>query len=315
MEQHMENEIRTDFLGRKVIIAANRGKRPHEFKVSSFRRTTDPKACFFCPGNETMTPPEIERLPRGKDWEVRCFPNKFYAVSTAFTNAYGYHEVVVETPHHEETFSKVRIKNLEFMFEMFVMRKEELLKDKKIDYVSIFKNEGREAGASVEHTHSQILAIPFKPYNIKVREPFMNEGECAVCEMPAREKERTIYEDSEILAFCPYASKQPFETWIIPKKHTPDLLDITNKQLNGIIKAMKGITTYYDDVMGYAPYNIVYMMASRSSKDFHFHIKLLPRIAIQAGFEMGTFVNINIMPPELAAQAIREHMREVLKGL
>lgn len=310
-----ENEVRTDFLGRKVIIAANRGKRPHDFKVSQYKKSVQPKDCFFCPGNESMTPPEIARLPKSESWEVRCFPNKFCAVSREFSHAYGSHEVVVETPDHAHTFSHVPAKNLEFMFEMFVMRKQELLKDPKIEYVSIFKNEGKEAGASLEHSHSQILAMAFKPHNIQVREPFTRYGDCAVCELVSRERERAVYEDSEVMAFCPYASKHPFEVWIIPKKHTPDLLDLKTTQLRGIINAMKGITSFYDNVLGFAPYNITYMCSSRSSRDFHFHIKFLPRIAIQAGFELGTFVNINIMPPEVAAPAIKEHCDKVISNV
>lgn len=306
-----ENEVRTDFLGRKVIIAANRGKRPHDFKIGQYTRFVQPKDCFFCPGNERLTPPEIARLSKNNCWQVRCFPNKFCAVARDYEHAYGSHEVVVETPNHSLTFSQIPITNLEFMFEMFAMRKSQLLEDKKIEYVSIFKNEGKQAGASLEHSHSQILAMAFKPYNIEVREPFTQEKNCAICELNTREQERKFYEDSEILAFCPYASKHPFETWIIPKKHTQDILDLKANQLSGIIKAMKIITGFYDNVLGFAPYNITYMCASRSSKDFHFHIKFLPRIAIQAGFELGTFVNINIMPPEMAAEAIRQYANKI----
>lgn len=306
-----ENEIRVDFLGRRAIIASNRGKRPHDFKVSSYRKTVDPHACFFCPGNEHMTPKEVSRFGRTPSkWEVRCFPNRFFALDKSFSSGYGVHELVVETPDHSLTFSKIAERDMELMFEMFAERTNEFMKDPKITYVSIFKNEGKEAGASIEHSHSQILTVPYKPDTIAIREAASSRN-CMFCQVPKMEKQMVIYEDAQVFAYCPYVSQFAFQAAIVPKRHMKGLKDLNSKEVISLTRALRGITGYYDDVLGYAPYNILYYSAARDSKDFHFHIDLVPRIATIAGFELGANTFINIMPPEVAAPAIREFVSKM----
>jgi len=292
------NETKEDAFGRKVIIAVNRGKRPNDFKRKGARPGKDLEydaKCFFCPGNEHMTPPEIARREEEGKWIFRCFPNKFYAVSREFENAYGTHEVIVETEKHNLTLSQLSRERILKVLEMYKERVKELYKDGRIRYALVFKNEGGEAGASLTHSHTQIMCMDYVPKKIAEE----TEGECVFCRK-IKEKKNLVYENASFVALCPEAPIFPFETWIIDRKHE-DFLECDLKEL---ADGLKNVLAKLDTLLDFPPYNFYFHIAPKNGK-MHFHIELITRLSNWAGFEFGSGVIINVMPPEQAAEALR----------
>jgi len=304
--QEEKNEIREDFLGRKVVIAVGRGKRPKEFAAEEKKeRKTLPEKCFFCPGNEHLTPPEIDRVAVGGGWQIRCFPNKFPALAREFPDAYGTHEVIVETPDHYKTLSQLPLDNILNMFEMFKRRIKETRKDEKTRYVLIFKNEGKDAGASLEHTHHQLTSMSEVPSLIK-KEVEASKDPCKFCGMIEKEKGRMIAENEHVAAFAPYASRFPFEVWIVPRRHARCITGMEDDELKALGEMLKTVLGKIDGLLNYPSYNMVYHIGPFDDSEFHFHIEIMPKLAIWAGFEFGTDIVMTSMPPEKAAEALRK---------
>ncbi|MEW6328923.1 MAG: galactose-1-phosphate uridylyltransferase [Candidatus Micrarchaeota archaeon] len=315
----MPNELRKDPLfERYAIIAEARGKRPTDFALKRAPCESKPEGiCYFCPGNEHLTPPEISRITEKgkKGWIVRCFPNKFPAVSRDSPRAYGYHEIIVETNKHGATLSELSTPHIKKVLDMYASRVLALHKDKKIKYVLIFKNEGEEGGASLSHTHTQLIALaqipPVIEDEIRAQKKFKrSHKKCALCELAKKEKnsERAVYENDEFVCFAPYASRFSFETWVLPKKHIPSLAQLTEKQKLALADALKNSLGKLDKLLNRPPYNYLVHIAparGREYMDFHFHIEICPRLARWAGFEFGSGIMINSMPPETAAKALR----------
>lgn len=317
----MPNELRKDPLfERYAIIAEARGKRPTDFAVKRAPSEKKPEGiCYFCPGNEHLTPPEISRITEKgkKEWIVRCFPNKFPAVSRDSPRAYGYHEVIVEINQHGATLSELSTAHIKKVLDMYAARVLSLSKDKKIKYVLIFKNEGEEGGASLSHTHTQLIALaqvpPVISEEIHAQKNYKRaHHKCALCEMAKKEKkgERAICDNDEFVCFAPYASRFNFETWILPKKHISTITQLGEKQKFALADALKNALGKIDKLLNRPPYNYLVHIApearGREYGDFHFHIEICPRLARWAGFEFGSGIMINSMPPETAAKALRE---------
>ena len=347
----MENEIRKDYLlDRWVIIAAERAKRPSDFKVEASPRDVG-KVCPFCPGNEEMTPPAtllyLEKEgkllrdrdsggTRRSDWIVRCFPNRYPAVKPETkevkavdnemlyrTRAYGFHEVIVESPVHDEQPSKMRLKQLKYSLMAQIERAAAFYRDPSIRYVQIFRNYRREAGASLSHPHSQIIATEHIPKilteEVKSSKTYMEkEGRCIFCDIIEVEKEssRLIYESKHFVALAPWASIQPFEFWILPKKHSANLLKITDEELDELSRILKAGLRALSEVLGDPPYNYVFHTAPKYprgiEKFYHWHLEVYPKLAVWAGFEIGTGMYINVTPPEVAAESLKAEIKKCL---
>lgn len=293
----MSPELRKDYcLDRYVIIAKERNMRPQEFKHAESPKGKD-KKCYFCPGNEKTTPPEISRVTgENGNWKIRVFPNKFPAAK--------HHEVIVETPVHGTEISTLPAKHLAEVFRVFSERIKKLEKEKEIRYVLVFKNFGGAAGASLEHTHSQLVALPMIPPQVE-EELAANRksGTCIRCKEIKKEKrakKRVIYEDAHTMAFCPYASRFPFEVCITPKKHVRFLEELGEYELLSFAIALKKILSKMQEMLKNPPYNF-YLHVSPSGKDMHLHLTLFPRLTKLAGFEFGSGVIINVMAPEDSA--------------
>jgi len=304
------NELRKDYLlERFAIIAENRGKRPQDFAQG--RRKTGEEACVFCPGNEHMTPPETDRVSGDSGWLLRSFYNKFPAVSREFPRAFGVHEVLVETPIHGKPFYKFRKEEVAASFRFYARRVRALYGEPGIRYVSIFKNEGEKAGCSLVHTHSQLIALGEIPRLVgeelrAFEAERMASGRCVFCDVVERERtsERLICEDEHFISIAPYASRSPFEVWFIPKRHAAGITDLSTEeldslgsQLSHVLKALVGLTNSAD-------YNY-WLHTAPNGKDFHFHVELMPRLSIWAGFELSNELYINTMPPEKVARALK----------
>jgi len=305
-------ELRKDYvLDRWVIIATERGKRPHQFKHKT--EMPDVKD-FFAPGNEHLCPPEIYRKEKNGGWQIRVFPNKFPAVKPegnstiktdnkfyTYADAVGKHEVIVETPDNRQMWD-LSIEEIKDVLEVYNLRINEILKIPGIKYVCVFKNHKREAGTSIIHSHSQVIAYDKVPRVVQEKiNASKNHDSCPYCEIIEKEKdsERRCFENDNFVAFAPYASRFPFEVLILPKEHKKDLNELDLLGLADIIKKvilkLKELNAPYNYVLHYSP----------SDENLHFQIEVLPRLATWAGFEYSGTV-INTMPPEKAAEFYRE---------
>jgi len=328
-----KNELRWDpLLRRGVIIAKNRAKRPTDF-IQKRAAPSEEGTCFFCPGNEHLTPPEIARvedapphrfLPAPPDvasgsspakkgrWLIRIFPNKFNAVSTDFPKAYGTHEVIVETPEHGKTLSDLSPEHIARVIDAYCERVDALRKDPRIKYAAIFKNEGREAGASLRHTHTQLLSQDVVPPLVEEEmrgnmEFAERNGSCYFCSARSIEGERIVFEDGNILAFCPFASRFHFETWFVPKRHVDQLTGLTEGERLSLASALRAVLSKLDSMLNRPPYNFHLHTAPLAGEpSYHFHLELTPRLSLWAGYEFCTGLYINSLPPEEAARALRE---------
>jgi UDPglucose--hexose-1-phosphate uridylyltransferase len=331
-------ELRRDpITGEWVIIASERAKRPSDFV--SRPRTADPpydlSRCPFCPGHESMTPPEIIAFrdpgsPRNSPgWWIRVVPNKFPALAVEgnlgkvgvgmydWMNGVGAHEVIIETPEHGRSLALLDPRQVEDVLWAYRARYLDLKKDPRLKYILLFRNHGRVAGASLDHPHSQLIATPMVPGEVAAEMAGAKRYEsyrerCVYCDIVNQERSegsRVVLEDESFLVFEPYASKYPFETWVLPKRHSPSFAAISAEEQASFARtlgeALRRIYSLLDD----PPYNYTVHTApcdSDDRPDFHWHLEIFPRLTIAAGFEMGTGIYINVTPPEVAARHLRE---------
>ncbi len=326
-------ELRKDpILGRWVIISVERGKRPKDFIPIVHKKKGG--FCPFCPGNEYTTPPEIIAFrpdgsePNKPGWTLRVMPNKFPALDPVGSlrksgegmfdrmNGVGVHEVIVENPDHYLTLSTMPEKSVEDALWAYYLRLTELKKDPRIKYVLVFKNEGDAAGASLEHSHSQIIGLPILPRTVKgelqgARNHFELKERCIFCDIIYQEMadgKRVVYENENYVAIAPFAPRSPFETWILPKAHQP-AFGPDGKSFRGLAHILQRILKQFDAALESPPYNFVVHTApfnEEQSEYYHWHIEMMPKLTKIAGFEWGTGFYINPTPPEEAAKFMRE---------
>ncbi|MBI4050231.1 MAG: galactose-1-phosphate uridylyltransferase [Candidatus Doudnabacteria bacterium] len=327
------SEFRQDIVNKNwVLIAEGRGSRPDDFKKNQATPPDLPErelTCEFCPGNERLTPVEIGRYPKQGEWQIRVVPNKYEAVGHALGREYeefytsrpgsGDHEVVINREHNKY-LALQDIAMIDLTLRVYIDRINELKKHEEIHYVHIIQNHGRQAGASIMHPHSQILAIPFLPDRLQdellgTRRYWSAHGECVFCQMIAYElaqDERIVIDTPYFLVLAPYASKMPFEMHILPKTHRSSFQDIPAAERQALAEVMKAVFSRLNNRMLNPAYNYYFhtlpfgeKIASKSFDDrqsYHWHIVILPRVNIWAGFELGTEVYVNPMPPERAAK-------------
>ncbi|VVB98712.1 Uncharacterised protein [uncultured archaeon] len=294
--------MRKDFLGKMVVVTSIRDSRPHDHAPPAKpQKITPPEKCFFCPGNESMTPPEIDRMEKGGKWEIRVFPNKFPAFNAESRKAYGRHEVVVETPDHSKTLSELSEENLFDYLSMLAKRLADAKKDTKLAYTSIFKNEGKAAGASLEHSHTQLVGMAFVPPFIKK----MQKKAASFAKL-SKQKRNIFVENSGFFALCPKAGRFHFDSWIVPKAEVASLDAMDDAQLRLLASILKKVLAATDEATGFGPYNIVFHNAPHAGGKFPFHVQILPRISTWAGFELGTEVVMVSNVPEESAKIMRE---------
>lgn len=327
-------ELRKDpILGRWVIISVERGKRPKDF-LPVIQKKRGGGFCPFCPGNEYTTPAEIMAFrppnsePDKPGWTLRVMSNKFPALDPAGQpsksgegmfdrmNGIGVHEVVVETPEHNLTISTMSEKAVEDTLWAYYIRLSELKTDPRIKYVLIFKNEGDAAGATLEHSHSQIIGLPIVPRTVKdelqgARNHYELKERCIFCDIIYQEMsdgKRVIYENDDYVALSPFAPRAPFETWILPKAHEPAFAP-HQKSFKGLAEILQRTLKQMDLLLGSPPYNFIIHTApftEEQSEYYHWHLELMPKLTKIAGFEWGSGFYINPTPPEEAARFMRE---------
>ncbi len=315
---HQENikpaEVREDKIhDRFVIIAPARSKRPQDIEPSADKQSNldEQKGdCGFCPDNQESV--EGVYYAGDKDnWQVKVIKNIYPAVTPDNERAYGYQEVVIETPEHGRETGDLPIDHWIAILEAYINRTVELSKDKKIKYILIFKNKGGKAGASLKHAHSQIFAAGFTPPHIidkltRAQKYRIEQGNCYYCDLIKKEEggPRLIMADDKVIAFTPYASIYEYEAWIIPRNHLDNITMLDRQEITSLAKMMKYIVTKLNKYK--IAYNM-YLHQSITDKDEHFYIRICPRRATWAGVEMGSRMIINTVSPEAAAEFYRRN--------
>lgn len=329
-------ELRKDpIIGRWVIISTERTLRPMDYKIEKEKSKADLSKCPFEPGNEKMTPSEIMsyRDPKTKKdepgWWIRVVPNKFPALRIEgeldkrgiglydMMNGIGAHEIVIETPNHYEEIYNIPEKGIEEILWAWRDRMIDLSKDKRFKYILVFKNKGSQAGASLEHPHSQIIALPIVPIRVSEevkysKQYFEYKDRCIFCDIIKQEvgeRKRIVEENKEFVSFIPFAPRFPFELWILPKKHASDYTQITKRDLSSLAIVLKRTLQRFIKALDDPPFNLMIHTAPLEEPNlpyYHFHIEITPRLTKVAGFEWATGFYINPTKPEDTAAYLRE---------
>jgi len=244
--------------------------------------------------------------------------------SPVLVNAVGHHEVLIESPRHDEHPGAARVSQLVHLVNAYVDRLNDLSAKPYVKYVEIFRNHGLDAGASLSHAHTQIIATPFVPgivdEELRVCRRFWTKtGECLFCDILRKERAgpRFIWENDSFFVFAPWASVHPLEFWIFPKKHQSTLLDVSQGEINSLAKAFRACFGGLNSLLNDPSYNFGFHMApSKEAQDYyHWHLEVYPRLAIWAGFEKSTGMFINVVPPEDAAAELKEAVQAEEKKL
>jgi UDPglucose--hexose-1-phosphate uridylyltransferase len=337
------SELRKDpILDRWVIIAAERGRRPSDFKPEP--PAPPPAACPFCAGNEEKTPAEVYAvregsLPNTPGWEVRVVPNKFPALSFEGDVTHhgvglldrmtgvGAHEVVIEAPEHGFRFEAAPLDHMLKLIGTFRQRLTDLRQDKRFRHMIVFRNWGDAAGASLSHPHSQIIALSVVPDLVKqklraARAHFRHKERCIFCDLIEQEvalPDRVIFQNEHCVVLSPFAARFPFEAQVYPRRHSYDFTLMTHEEQVGFIEGLQFVLQRYVSELSDPPYNLMVQTAPNPVPrpgrpeywgtlefDFHWHVELIPRLTKMAGFEWGTGFFINPVAPEEAARFLRE---------
>jgi UDPglucose--hexose-1-phosphate uridylyltransferase len=328
-------ELRRDpVTGRWVIISVERARRPSDFVRVPVTGAVH-RFCPFCAGNEAKTPPEIVGFrPNGgaandANWSLRVVPNKFPALRVEGAldragegiydrmNGVGAHEVIIETPKHELFLSECSERTIEDLLIAFGERIRDLKRDSRLRYIVCFKNHGELGGATLEHTHSQIIGLPIVPIQVTeelagAKKYFDFRERCLFCDMVRQEIEgatRMIVETERFVAIAPYAPRFPFETWVLPKQHDSHFENTAAPDLKDLAGVLRTLLRRIDKVLERPSYNLVIHTApvqERSMEHYHWHIEIIPRLTKMAGFEWCTGFYINPTPPEEAARFLRD---------
>jgi len=329
------SELRKDpVTGRWVIISTDRRKRPTDFRLESVHLAAD-SACPFCEGHEHMTPRELLShrrnggAPNSPGWDLRVVPNQFPVLRVEGQldrqgeglfdkmNGIGAHEVIIESPRHEDSLATMGDGAVEQVLWAFRERVQDLKQDRRFRYIIIFKNHGSAAGASLDHGHSQLIALPIVPREVRdevdgARAHYAAKERCVFCDIIRQEiadQRRLIGENADMVAVAPYAPRFPFETWILPRRHQSSYEDAPRHEFASLARLLGDILRRMNRMLRNPPYNLLIHSApfSEAAGDFyHWHVEIIPKLTKVAGFEWATGFYLNPTSPEEAAQVLRD---------
>jgi UDPglucose--hexose-1-phosphate uridylyltransferase len=329
-------ELRRDpVIGRWVIITTERGKiQPVHSRVVEDKEKAM-LTCPFCPGNENRTPSEISSFREAgtrkneSGWWVRVIPSKSPVLRVEgevnrrgegmfdYMDGIGAHEVVIESPDHNADLSDMDGKQMEEIIWTWRDRILDLKKDSRFEYILVFKNRGASAGATLVHPHSQIIAMPTIPVRVRqeidgCRNYYEYKERCCFCDIIREEIEtnkRIVSENEDFICIAPFASRFPFETWILPKVHSSLFEDLQKHEVANLAIILKDLNGRMNKMLENPPYNfVIHNSPCRNGKlqHYHWHIEIMPQLLRTAGFEWGTGFYINPTPPEEAARFLKE---------
>jgi len=318
---------------RWVLIAPERANRPTELEEPA--RLTHHETCPFCEGREDETTSEVLAVrapgsrPDGTGWQLRVVANRYPVVRAgergestadglfAARPGVGSHEVVIECPQHEASLAALPREHVRLVFAAYRDRLRALRQSERIAYAQVFKNHGVAAGASLEHTHSQILALPLVPNGLReeldsAKAYHLSHGRCVFCDLLARERDagiRIICETEHVAAFTAFAGRFPYEVWLMPKRHSGHYDRLGDAELTEVADSVRRVLRRLSVLVEDAAYNYVLHtqpLRAAESPAYHWHIEILPRLTGVAGFEFATGCFANPLPPEEAAARLRE---------
>jgi UDPglucose--hexose-1-phosphate uridylyltransferase len=327
------SELRKDpVTGRWVIISTERIKRPTDFQLERTSVIRE-EHCPFCAGHEDMTPPEVFAFRNGSErnapgWDLRVVPNKFPALQVEGSldregeglfdrmNGIGAHEVIIETPDHRKNLALMSEPEIERVFWAFRERVIDLKRDLRFRYIVVFKNHGAPAGATLEHSHSQLIALPIVPNFVReevegARRHFAAKERCVFCDIIRQEVtagRRIVHENADIVALAPYASRFPFEMWLLPKSHGARFEDAPRQVYESLSRMLKWVLARMNRALESPPYNLIIHsspLSEETGEFYHWHMELMPKLTRTAGFEWGTGFYINPTSPEEATEVMR----------
>ncbi len=327
-------ELRKDpITGRWVIVATGRAKRPSDFSREPVARFGN-GFCPFCYGSEQKTPCEVLAFrPYGganqPGWTLRVVPNKFPVLEIEGAlnrqgegmfdrmRGIGAHEVIIETPDHSATLACLPEKQVEDLMWAFKSRVLDLKQDRRLRYTVLFKNHGEAAGATLEHTHSQLIALPIIPKVVTeeiegAKSYFQFKERCIFCDILHQEQStgaRLVAENESFVVLCPYAARFPFETWILPKRHESHFEESGPETLSDLASALRSTLRKLDQALERPAYNFIIHTAPLQEgplEHYHWHLEIMPKLTKVAGFEWATGFHINPTPPEESAKFLRE---------
>jgi len=289
----------------RVLITPQRASRP---KDSDGRGGQ----CPFCPGAEHLTPPALLTLPPDtKDWQVRVFKNRYpFFPSTASDEAYGIHEVVVETPRHEAVFHELSVNEVARSLRAIRRRMSHHREDPRLRALVAFRNQGMRGGASLEHPHSQLVGLSWIPPRLaRETEGFLRlaeQGRCPLC-LDASDP-LIVVEEGSFRAFSPPAPRFPYEVWLAPVHHEPAFTNLKDIELDDLAALLKRILAGLARLVSPLEYNLILHTEplDDNSGSFHLHLEILPRSDALAGFELGTGLAVNPIGPEVTVARMHE---------
>jgi len=333
-------ELRQNFFTKEwVIIATERARRPEEMAT---HRAVQPvpafvETCPFCPGNENKTPPEVMRVPGGNSWAVRVIPNKFAALSSELqptrslqhlrrrVDGFGFHEVIIDSPDHSRYMGLLSDEHVGSILTVYRERYNALSLDRRVNHITIFKNHGTDAGASLQHPHSQLIATPVIPSQVRHRlhealRHYDDVGECMFCHMVEREVEdqtRIVLKGEHFVAMEVFAAPTPFATHIFPLRHMSSFGEITDLEIADLARVLR--TLLAKIYVGLENPDLNFTVRSgpteyNGARHFHWYVSVIPRLTRVAGFELGSGMFINTVLPEAAAEFLRKVSAEKVKG-
>ncbi len=328
MSEFRQNIITRDW----VIIATDRTKRPKQFVQPGKEKSIIPLhegTCPFCPGNEAMVEVERFRINREGEWICRVVANKYPALTEGgetrrmykgiyrSMTASGIHDVVIEHPHHNKTLTEMTIEDIARVIGTYKQRSLEIKQLENIELITIFRNHGSMAGTSLIHPHSQIVATPIVPYQIRSRietaiQYFDDNGECIFCRTINEELdsgERIIFTTKHFVAFIPYAALSPFHIWIFPREHRSSFEDIAEEEISDLAYNLQTVLLKLKIGLNDPDFNFTIRsipIRERSTEYYHWYLAIVPRTAITAGFELGSGMYISAAIPEESAKFLRE---------
>lgn len=334
-------ELRKDYVLDKFVLVPDSGAQ---------EQGKQPEKCPYCPGNESMTPPALlalvvkegmlQRLSDSEDvliddWSVRVFESKSPVVTptsaASYSDkplysepAYGYHQVVVATPEHKQSLTKMSVDQWGNVLVVIQDRVRWLYTQKSVTYVSIYVNSGAAAGAQIQHPHLNMVTFSQIPPAIEMEaegsHQFMNEnGACPACNMLSVESSgpRQILATDSFFALCPWAPIYPYEFWIYPKRHITSFSKITQKEINDLALMLRATLGGMSKALKDVPFNLVFHLSpeKKNSRQIHWHIEVYPQLSIWSGLERGFGVFVNGVRPEKAAEILGSACRKELAGL